>query len=345
MISDGPVRTKITELGKLQFLNDGGLVCSVTSSQPPSPDPSICSASLYWTAASQDEPSVGDLIGHLEHGIARYHGRKKISCGGEEQDFLVLEFAEGAEFYVPLRRRYSVRKLVSDYPLSSLGGEGDDLPRHYCIEALPDAYAWPGIGILPKVPVLEHSFNEWRPGSTAERLRESRRRQPIAEQRWDEAIADWHRACDDYRKALHGNSDYRQAAQEYFERQAREPEPVLSWWVYRTLVVQVELDVRDRDERVLLIKQYVLRRERKAEKLRREVETLENYENLGQREPIPEAVRLFVWRRDNGRCVKCGSLERLEFDHIIPVSAGGSNTERNIQLLCEPCNRAKGAIV
>jgi hypothetical protein len=48
-----------------------------------------------------------------------------------------------------------------------------------------------------------------------------------------------------------------------------------------------------------------------------------------------------VWRRDGGRCIECGSQERLEYDHIIPVSKGGSNTERNIQLLCEKCNRKK----
>lgn len=52
-----------------------------------------------------------------------------------------------------------------------------------------------------------------------------------------------------------------------------------------------------------------------------------------------------VWRRDNGRCIQCGNNEYLEFDHIIPVSKGGSNTERNIQLLCEKCNRSKGATI
>jgi len=44
-------------------------------------------------------------------------------------------------------------------------------------------------------------------------------------------------------------------------------------------------------------------------------------------------------------CVECGSQERLEYDHIIPVSKGGSNTERNIQLLCEKCNRGKAAAI
>lgn len=62
-----------------------------------------------------------------------------------------------------------------------------------------------------------------------------------------------------------------------------------------------------------------------------------------QREPIPDKVKMFVWQRDGGRCVRCGSRKNLEYDHIIPVSKGGANTARNIQLLCETCNRSKGA--
>ena len=58
---------------------------------------------------------------------------------------------------------------------------------------------------------------------------------------------------------------------------------------------------------------------------------------------LPEKVRHEVWRRDEGKCCICGSNEKLEFDHIIPFSKGGSNTTRNIQLLCEVCNRQKSA--
>jgi 5-methylcytosine-specific restriction endonuclease McrA len=64
-----------------------------------------------------------------------------------------------------------------------------------------------------------------------------------------------------------------------------------------------------------------------------------------RREAIPERVRHEVWRRDCGTCVECGSRGRLEYDHIIPVSRGGANTARNIELRCEPCNRRKGARV
>ena len=61
------------------------------------------------------------------------------------------------------------------------------------------------------------------------------------------------------------------------------------------------------------------------------------------RKAISSNVKMFVWQRDGGRCVQCGSQQRLEYDHIIPVSLGGSNTARNLQVLCEPCNRSKGA--
>jgi len=60
---------------------------------------------------------------------------------------------------------------------------------------------------------------------------------------------------------------------------------------------------------------------------------------------LSEAVRSEVWRRDMGRCVQCESNERLEFDHIIPLSRGGSDTARNLQLLCEPCNRKKAGSI
>lgn len=56
---------------------------------------------------------------------------------------------------------------------------------------------------------------------------------------------------------------------------------------------------------------------------------------------IPQDVKDKVWNRDQGRCIRCGSNQNLEFDHIIPLSKGGANTYRNIQLLCETCNKKK----
>lgn len=121
--------------------------------------------------------------------------------------------------------------------------------------------------------------------------------------------------------------------------------PHLSLWGYRCRQVKVDgWEGAPRDEVVVRVKHFVLSNEAEVARLECEVERFERFEDNPptSREPIPEDVQAFVWRRDGGRCVKCGSQERIEFDHIIPLAKGGSNTERNIQLLCEYHNRAKG---
>jgi len=40
-------------------------------------------------------------------------------------------------------------------------------------------------------------------------------------------------------------------------------------------------------------------------------------------------------------CLCCGSTERLEIDHIVPLDWGGSNDVENLQVLCKPCNSSK----
>lgn len=62
-----------------------------------------------------------------------------------------------------------------------------------------------------------------------------------------------------------------------------------------------------------------------------------------RREPIAREVRLAVWQRDGGRCVTCGSAFDVQYDHLIPVALGGSSAVENLQILCAPCNRRKGA--
>lgn len=57
---------------------------------------------------------------------------------------------------------------------------------------------------------------------------------------------------------------------------------------------------------------------------------------------IPANVKFEVWKRDNGKCVVCGSTTNLHFDHIIPFSKGGSSlVAKNIQLLCAKHNLEK----
>lgn len=62
-----------------------------------------------------------------------------------------------------------------------------------------------------------------------------------------------------------------------------------------------------------------------------------------RRPGIPLELRREVWERDGGRCAACGARFELQFDHVIPVAMGGATSAANLQVLCGPCNRAKGA--
>jgi 5-methylcytosine-specific restriction endonuclease McrA len=63
------------------------------------------------------------------------------------------------------------------------------------------------------------------------------------------------------------------------------------------------------------------------------------------RAKIPKSVRAAVLLRDGNACVRCESRDDLTMDHIYPWSLGGSDKADNLQTLCMPCNRAKGAKV
>jgi hypothetical protein len=123
----------------------------------------------------------------------------------------------------------------------------------------------------------------------------------------------------------------------------------LRFWTFRHKVVEVEEpETASLEEIKLLVKHTVLRQEKEFAKIQREIELFDKMASTppsNRRERIPEDVRTLVWRRDNGCCAQCGNRENLEYDHIVPVSQGGSNTARNIELLCEKCNRTKGANV
>jgi hypothetical protein len=61
--------------------------------------------------------------------------------------------------------------------------------------------------------------------------------------------------------------------------------------------------------------------------------------------PSPEVwkrIRARIFERDNYTCAYCDARGvRLECDHIIPVSAGGSHDDDNLITSCKPCNQAK----
>jgi 5-methylcytosine-specific restriction endonuclease McrA len=56
---------------------------------------------------------------------------------------------------------------------------------------------------------------------------------------------------------------------------------------------------------------------------------------------IPPRVRKAVSEKYNFTCVYCGSKEKLEIDHIIPLCSKGTNEADNLQVLCKACNISK----
>lgn len=72
--------------------------------------------------------------------------------------------------------------------------------------------------------------------------------------------------------------------------------------------------------------------------------SITHYIDIDHNRLIPTSVKIEVWKRDQGKCVKCGKLNNLHFDHIIPYSKGGSSlVAENIQILCARHNIAKGS--
>jgi hypothetical protein len=59
---------------------------------------------------------------------------------------------------------------------------------------------------------------------------------------------------------------------------------------------------------------------------------------------IPTHVKIDVWKRDRGKCVICGSIENLHYDHDLPFSKGGTSySAKNVRILCLKCNLKKSS--
>ncbi len=77
---------------------------------------------LYRGAPVRDRASLrpGDYVVHIEHGVARYQGMKKLSVLGEEREVLHLSYADEQQLYVPVEQIHLVEKY---------GNQEDGAPR------------------------------------------------------------------------------------------------------------------------------------------------------------------------------------------------------------------------
>jgi len=111
-------------------------------------------------------------------------------------------------------------------------------------------------------------------------------------------------------------------------------------WVFNGYTYEIRGDYSDEQIRLLILEDFDKER-RYFEKLKTKFDDTKSDDTSHKRPRIPENVRNEVWRRDGGKCIRCGSREKLEYVYIVPISRGGSNTARNIELLCEKHNRSK----
>jgi transcription-repair coupling factor (superfamily II helicase) len=56
--------------------------------------------------------AVGDLVVHEDHGIGRYLGLRTMRAGDKDADFLILEYADANQLYVPVDRLDRVSKYL-----------------------------------------------------------------------------------------------------------------------------------------------------------------------------------------------------------------------------------------
>ena len=74
----------------------------------PRPSPRKAASAAFLT--DLEDLRVGDPVVHAQHGVGQYLGVQQVEAGGRSEDFLLLEYAQGARLYVPLTRLDLVHK-------------------------------------------------------------------------------------------------------------------------------------------------------------------------------------------------------------------------------------------
>lgn len=74
------------------------------------------------------------------------------------------------------------------------------------------------------------------------------------------------------------------------------------------------------------------------EKLAEKDKKIAELEHLLGRPSRLKRLREKAMKRDNGKCVKCGSKEQLHLHHKLPILDGGLDTLGNVEMLCKNCH-------
>ena len=62
--------------------------------------------------ASFEDLTPGDVVVHVDHGVARFHGLHTLTAGEMDGDYLFLEYAGGDKLYVPVQKLHLVQRYI-----------------------------------------------------------------------------------------------------------------------------------------------------------------------------------------------------------------------------------------
>lgn len=114
------------------------------------------------------------------------------------------------------------------------------------------------------------------------------------------------------------------------------------WWWFNDRFYWEDDGLTHSDVMALALQQDEVRQRRLQNARSRMAQGVES-DNSTRRQQLSREAKLRIWEKDGGRCRNCGSDRLLQFDHVIPLAMGGSNSEQNFQLLCDVCNQRKGS--
>ena len=94
----------VSEEGQLAIITEEELFAKALRHRPPS------KSKTATFLSSLEDLKVGDLAVHIQYGIGRYQGLRRLEVQGFESDYLFLEFSGGDTLYVPLDRLNQVQR-------------------------------------------------------------------------------------------------------------------------------------------------------------------------------------------------------------------------------------------
>ena len=151
---------------------------------------------------------------------------------------------------------------------------------------------------------------------------------------------------------LHSSQHHLECSERRFARLARSQSelPILvarqdgrRWWWFRDRFWWDDQGLAAENVRTIVLEADLDRKQRADALANARAAILGEHVTAAPLPPAAQVVRFAVWCRDKGRCVDCGTSERVAFDPILPFDEGGSDAAPNVELRCEPCKERRVA--